>query len=285
MKRKNLELSVEGGKQLAKWTLVLILFLTGSIPYSLGQCKIKNSVIRPGEEIKYDLYFHWGFVWKNAGEAVLNTYSTNYDGQSAYKMELLATSNKSADVLFRLRDTLTCIVDTDLVPLYYRKGAEEGKRYTVDQAKYSYKNNKTYVKQRRTWKDGKVKDTEFESNDCVYDMLSILAKSRNINPEKYNKGDRIHFPMATGRRMDNIILEFRGKQNVKTNDGTKFRCIVVGLIGKTKKNKEKDLITFYISDDDNHLPVKVDFNLNFGSAQVTLKSLNSHKYPLSSIVK
>ena len=285
MKRKNLKPTAQEGRKLATITFLLFLFLTGFNTSAFGQCKIKNSVIRAGEEIKYDLYFHWGFVWKNAGEAVLNTYATNYDGQNALKMELTATSNKGADIFFKMRDTLTCIVNTDLVPLYYRKGAEEGKRYTVDQAKYSYKNNKTYVAQQRTWKDGRVKDTQFESNECVYDMLSILAKSRNINPEKYAKGDRIQFPMATGRRMDDIVLEFRGTQHVKTENGTKFRCVVIGLIEKTKKNKEKDLITFYISDDDNHLPIKVDFNLNFGSAQVTLKSLNGHKYPLSSIVK
>ncbi len=43
-----------------------------------------------------------------------------------------------ADKLFVLRDTLVSIVNDELVPFYYRKGALEGDRYTVDEAWYSY---------------------------------------------------------------------------------------------------------------------------------------------------
>lgn len=39
-----------------------------------------------------------------------------------------------------MRDTLTCITTQQLEPLYFRKGAEEGKRYTVDEVNFSYRN-------------------------------------------------------------------------------------------------------------------------------------------------
>ena len=46
---------------------------------------------------------------------------------------------KRVDFFFKMRDTLTCYVSDRLEPLYFRKGAEEGKRYTVDEAWFSYK--------------------------------------------------------------------------------------------------------------------------------------------------
>ncbi|HJD93115.1 MULTISPECIES: DUF3108 domain-containing protein [Bacteroides] len=283
-RRKKQMKNVEGGGKILTLLAILLLLCINLNPIN-AQCKIKNIAMVDGEEITYDLYFHWSFVWKKAGDAIFTTKSTTYKGTPSYKMELLASSNKSADVFFKMRDTLTCIVSNDLEPLYFRKGAEEGKRFTVDEAKYSYTNNQVIVDQSRTWKDGRRQDHHFESDQCVYDMLSILAKARSINPENYKSGDRINFPMATGRRIDDIILEFRGTENIKTENRTTFRCIVFALIEKDKKKKEKDLITFYISDDNNHLPIKLKFNLNFGSAQVTLKTIKGQKYPLQSIVK
>lgn len=49
-----------------------------------------------------------------------------------------------------MRDTLTCITTQQLEPLYFRKGAEEGKRYTVDEVNFSYRNGKCIVDQQRT---------------------------------------------------------------------------------------------------------------------------------------
>ena len=42
-----------------------------------------------------------------------------------------------------------------------------------------------------------------------------------------------------------------------------------------KKGKEKEVITFYITDDKNHLPVRLDLYLNFGSAKAFLSSVRA----------
>lgn len=265
--------------------LIFSLLLAFAVPInSLAQCKVKNTAMQDGEEIVYDLYFYWAFVWKKAGEANLTTKNTKYQGIPALQMDLLVSTNKSADVFFKMRDTLTSVVSNDLEPLYFRKGAEEGKRYTVDEVKYSYIDGKSIVDQKRTRKNRKDVKHHYSDSICVYDMLSILAKSRSFNPEKYNKGDRIKFPMATGRRIDDIVLEFRGKEEVKANDGNTYRCIVFALI-EEKKNKERDLTTFYITDDKNHFPVKLDLSLNFGNAEVRMREIKNQKYPITSIVK
>ena len=52
-----------------------------------------------------------------------------------------------------------------------------------------------------------------------------------------------------------------------------------------KKGKEKEVITFYITDDKNHLPVRLDLYLNFGSAKAFLKEIKGNRHPLTSIVE
>ena len=56
-------------------------------------------------------------------------------------------------------------------------------------------------------------------------------------------------------------------------------------IGNDKKGKEKEVITFFVTDDLNHLPVRLDLFLNFGSAKAFLNNVTGNRHPLTSIVK
>ena len=91
-----------------------------------------------------------------------------------------------------MRDTVTCIIGNHLEPYYFKKAAEEGKRYTIDEARFSYSNGLCHVKQSRT-KDGKIERSEYSDSRCIYDMLSILAQ-RSFYPTDYKVGQRIQFP-------------------------------------------------------------------------------------------
>ena len=231
----------------------------------------------------YDLYFNWKFIWKKVGLASLTTNATTYHSKPAYRFNLLSVGSKKTDFFFRMRDTLTCYVSDKLEPLYFRKAAEEGKRYTVDEAWFSYNDGKSIVKQKRTWRDGTIQEMEYSDTRCIFDMLSILAQARSYNPNDYKVGDRILFPMATGRRVEEQTLIYRGKEEIKANNDTIYRCLVFSFV-EYKKGKEKEVITFYISDDKNHLPIRLDMYLNFGSAKAFLKSVRGNRYPMASIV-
>jgi hypothetical protein len=51
------------------------------------------------------------------------------------------------------------------------------------------------------------------------------------------------------------------------------------------QKKEKEVITFYVTDDKNHLPVRLDLYLNFGSAKAFLHTIKGNRHPLTSIIK
>lgn len=251
-----------------------------------AQCEAKNDAFKSGEHVMYDLYFNWKFVWVKAGIASLTTYSTTYHEQPAYRMNLLALGDKRADFFFKMRDTLTCIMGEKLEPRYFRKGAEEGKRYSIDEAWFSYKDGLCFAKQRRTFpRDGKVQEGLDSDSRCIYDMLSILAQARSYDPADYKMGDKIKFPMATGKEVEEQTLIYRGKENVKAENGVTYRCLIFSLVEYDKKGKEKEVITFFVSDDKNHLPVRLDMFLNFGSAKAFLNNVTGNRHPLTSVVK
>ena len=98
-----------------------------------------------------------------------------------------------------MRDTLTSVVSENIEPRYYRKGALEGKHYSVDQAWFSYKDGLSIVEQTRTYKDGQVVSTTDSNYHCIFDMLSILAQARSYDINSYKKGQTLDFAMVTGK--------------------------------------------------------------------------------------
>ena len=114
--------------------------------------------------------------------------------------------------------------------------------------------------------------TPVTSTDCSSRMCSHWG------------GDKILFPMATGREVEQQTLIYRGKENFKAENGVKYRCLVFSLVEYDKNKKEKEVITFYVTDDKNHLPVRLDLYLNFGSAKAFLQTIEGNRHPLTSIV-
>lgn len=262
--------------------LLLLLFPAGVQPLK-AQCTARNDAFLAGEQVVYDLHFNWKFIWKRVGTASLTTTEATYNAQSAYRFDLLTGGSKQTDFFFKMRDTLTCYVSEKLEPLYFRKAAEEGKRYTVDEAWFSYTNGQSHVKQLRTWLDRPAQETEHTDHRCIFDMLSILAQARSYNADTYTVGHRIVFPMATGRKVEEQTLIYRGKQEVKAENGLRYRCLVFSFV-EYRKGKEKEVITFFITDDRNHLPVRLDLYLNFGSAKAFLRSVKGNRHPLTSVI-
>lgn len=261
---------------------LLMTMFTGTVVKA--QCGAYNDAIKPGEELTYELKFNWKFIWINAGWAKMTVDTVDYNGRTCFQTDLESYTNKRIDMFFRMRDTLTCITSEDLVPLYFRKGAAEGKRYSVDDVKFSYRNGKCIVDQYRTVNFGNKRKNYQELPVCVYDMLSILLQARSYNADDYNPGDKILFSMATGVAVEKQTLIYRRKDVYEAENGMKFRCLVFSLV-EYVKGEEKEVITFYITDDRNHLPVRLDMYLNFGSAKAFLTNIKGNRHPLDSLVK
>ena len=114
---------------------MLLLLVNTSVS---AQCTFRNTAFKSGEFLTYNLYYNWKFVWVKAGTASMSVVQTTHKGKPAYRGSLVTRGNKRVDDFFVLRDTLLCYTGTDMAPMYFRKGAREGKRYTVDEVFYNY---------------------------------------------------------------------------------------------------------------------------------------------------
>lgn len=249
-----------------------------------AQCSFRNTAFKSGEYLTYNLYFNWQFVWVKVGNASMSTVQSHYKGKDAYRASLITRSNKRADSYFIMRDTLLSYCTTQMEPLYFRKGAQEGKRYTVDEVFYQYPGSGVSLKQHRLKHNGEHIRKETHSAECVYDMLNIFLRARSFNPANWKKGYEVKFPMADGKNMLDAKLKFSGKTTVKADNGKKYRCLQLSYM-EYEKGKWNEIVRFYVTDDDNHVPVRLDMFLRFGSAKAFLVSQKGLRNPVKSEVK
>lgn len=257
-------------KNLLRLIALLLLTAPGFTHRMQAQCSAENTAFSSGETLMYDLYFNWKFMWIKVGTAAMSINGTQYDGQPAYKAQLITRTSSRADKFFVMRDTLIAYTGHDLVPYRYEKRALEGKRYTHDQATYSYPAGQCHVALSRKVRGRPEATDTYTGSVCAYDMLSMMLRARSFDASGFRKGHRIKFMMADGKRCEPKVIEYRGKKTFKMeNTGTKYRCLVFTFL-ETEDGKEKEIVTFYITDDKNHLPVRLDMNLNFGTAKAFL---------------
>ena len=64
----------------------------------------------------------------------------------------------------------------------------------------------------------------------------------------------------------------------------KYRCLIFSFV-EYEKEKEKEIITFYITDDANHIPVRLDMFLKFGTAKAYLKNYQGLRNSMTSVIE
>lgn len=263
---------------------LFLLLLAVMLALPLAAIKIKSKPsYKAGETLECVFYFNWKFVWVKAGGARLIIRDTIYNGQKAQYMSLLSSTNERADAFFRMRDTLTTIYlpGEEVRPLYYRKSSEQGKRSYLNEVWYNYLPSGKVAVQQSYARTERATVHRIDTCDTgVFDMMSMLAYARNFDFSTIRPGQRISYPIATGRRVEEQRLIYRGKERVKANNGLSYDCLKISLVQLDDKGKERTIVNFFVTDDENHLPILLDLALNFGTAKARLSKKSGLMYPL-----
>ena len=113
-------------------------------------------------------------------------------------------------------------------------------------------------------------------------MMSIFLRARNFDASAMKKGDIVPLPISDARHLINSWLEFRGRENFKVSTTKeKFRCLVFSFYER-EGDKSKELLRFYVTDDQNHIPVRLDMFLSFGSAKAFLNGYEGVRSEMTS---
>ena len=222
------------------------------------------------ETLRYTL--HIGPI--KAGEASFVTRNTTFEGRKVVRMDLIARTTSAAEKIFSMNDTLTTYLEADNVrPVYFRKSCNEGGDVYTETARYTYaQDGLCRAQMRKNYMDGRVKERTESSRTAVYDMVSVMGYARAMNTSGMKEGQHIDFRLVDAAEILDECLIYQGKETVKLS-GKKYNCLVFKLVEpymEKGKNKFRDILTIYITDDNARKIVQMDIKFKVGSAKAKI---------------
>jgi hypothetical protein len=239
------------------------------------QSRAQQTAFKSGEKIFYTIFYNVIGLYVNAGNASFTTIKKKYNDNEVYHAVGEGASNSNYDWIFKVRDRYESIFhSTDITPLKFIRDINEGKHQKYQEVVFDPKANIA-----RTDKG------VFKVPDQVHDVISILYYARNIDYTRYEKGDKIPFNMFLGTKVYNMYIRYEGKETIKTKYG-KFKVLKLKpllLQGRMFKGGEK--MDIWITDDRNHVPVRIESPISVGKIKVDLMNYQNLKHPLSSLLQ
>ena len=249
---------------------VSFLFLT-QLNAQTNFCGIKNTSTQPGEEITYTIYYSLAGAHVNAGTTTFGNKLEKFNGRNVYHVMGIGGSNAKYDWIYKVRDRYESYIDTQTMqPLKFFRDVSEGNTKKIETVTFNHAAN-TATNETGTYR----------VPSCVQDVLSTIYYARNIDFENYKKGDKIPFQMFLENQVYDLYIRYLGKEDLKTKFG-KFNAIKfkVQLIPGTIFKGGEEMVV-WVSDDANHVPVRIESQIMVGSIKVDMTSYKNLRYPLS----
>jgi hypothetical protein len=256
---------------------VFILLLTSlTLPLRADEefCGIHNKAFQAGESITYEVYYRVAKVYFGAGEAVFNTAIEQVNGKTVYHVSGDGKTYSFYDNFFKVRDKYESFIDTaTMQPLKFIRNVDEGG--------YKIYENITFNK---TVNTAITTKGVYKVPSCVQDVISSIYYARNIDFSKMKPGDKVPFSLFLDNQLYEIYVRYLGKEVVKTKYG-KFRAIKFKpLLIKGTIFDGGEKMTVWVTDDANHLPIRVESPISVGSVIVEMTNFKNRRNPLNSLL-
>lgn len=231
-----------------------------------------NNAFKAGEKLNYRL--HYGVM--NAGRVVLEVKPDliPIKGRSVYHIVGTGYTTGATDWVFKVRDRYETYLDKDaLLPWYFVRRVDEGGFKFSQDYSFNHFTNKVDV--------GNNEKMDFPEG--VQDMVSAFYSARNLDLSRAKVGDTYSITCFMDKEIWPLTIRFLGREVLDTDLGDlrclKFRPIVQQ--GRVFKNDED--LTVWISDDKNHLPVRVQADILVGSVKLDITGAENLVNPLAKV--
>jgi hypothetical protein len=263
-----------------KYAMGILLFLVcfGNLQLqaqSYKDCYLKNKSTKKNEQITFKVYYTFAGAWIGAGVATFTNKLETYKGKPVYHIVGDGKTLRSYDWFFKVRDKYESYIDTaTMLPYKFVRRVNEGgyKKYNV-------------VNFNRRLNSASSNAGVKKVPACVHDVVSAIYYARNIDFNKYKKGDKIPFSIFLDNKVYNIYIRYLGKVKLTTKHGV-FRCIKFKPLlidGTIFDGGEK--MTVWITDDDNKIPIHVETPIIVGKVRIDMVKYKNLRNPTKGILK
>ncbi len=240
-------------------------------------CNQTNNSFNTGEKINYTIYYNVIGLYVNAGSAEFSTVAGNFNGADTYTFTAHGKSNKKYDWIFKVRDKYESIVDIKtMLPYQFTRQINEGKFHQTETLNFNQK-AKTVLTS--------TAPGVFKTAECTYDVISAIYAARNINYANCQVNDKMYLNFFLDKELYPSYFKFLGRDELTTRYG-RFKVIKLAplLVKGTVFNGGEKMVV-WVTDDENHIPVRIETPIVVGSIKVDMVGYQNLRHPLSSLIE
>ena len=254
---------------------LFISFFSLLPPQDKGLCNLNNTAFYAGEKITYNIYYNVIGLYVNAGKTDFTIQATNWNDNDAFTFTALGKSNVKYDWIFKVRDKYESVVDAKtLLPYQFMRQINEGSFHKKELIKFNQKS-----------KIATSAEEAFKTADCTYDVVSAIYAARNYNYSNLVMNDKISLNFFLDKNLYPSYFKYLGREVITTKYG-KFKVIKLApLLLKGSMFEGGEKMTIWVTDDENHIPVRIETPIVVGTIKVDMVGYQNIRYPLSSLIE
>jgi hypothetical protein len=237
---------------------------------------VKNESFGAGEIIDYKVNFAFFTVGK--AQTIIHPQVQTYLDRSCYKVDVFGRTTGMVDWLAKVDDQWGAYIDTaSLLPLLSYRRIREGKYRKDEQVTFLHETMKaeTRVLDKQT---GQFKPPQvYETPRHVRDLIAGFMFMRTVDFSKMKEGEKFVISGFFEDTVYYLTVRYAGKEVVSTAVG-RIPCLVLKpFMPNNSLFDGEDSITAWVSDDANHVPVKVSAEMFIGSTGIEMISFRGLK--------
>ncbi|MEO6884339.1 MAG: DUF3108 domain-containing protein [Bacteroidia bacterium] len=251
--------------------IIFALLFTGMLPTVKAQ-ELRNenvSAFKRGEILNYRI--HYGFIDAATASIEVKNENTLIGGRNTFHIVGIGVSNTNFDWFFKVRDRYETYIDEKaLVPWLFIRRVNEG-GYIINQ-------NMVFNQLKHTV-NSNGKTLNVPPN--IQDMISSFYYARCFDFSKAKKGDLFDVPSFVDDKLFNLQIKFLKRETITTTFG-KIKCLVfVPVLQTGRIFKHEEDMKVWITDDANHIPIRAEADILFGSLKMDLQSYSGLANPIT----
>ncbi len=220
---------------------------------------IPRNTLKNPEKLVFDIIWGgWNFRWVHAGQASLELLPTENPAQ--LKIQSLAWCNKFFQSFYPVRDTVFSIIDArGVYPIQFDKRLHEGSYHAHERAYFDQRNH-------RMW----TVDTTLDIQPFTHDILSAFYF---IRTQKLVVGQSFTLAAVSGKKKYDLKVLVHRKEKISVPAGDYETIVVEPVLMGDGLFKAKGKLVIWLTDDDRHMPVKMQSKIPVGSIKAELVSV------------
>ncbi len=230
-----------------------------------------------GEHLEFKLNYGWFTVGK--ASLVIDNEFQIYDDQECFQVEIKGETAGLLGVFTKVDDRWGgYVTKNELRPLHAYRNIEEGKYIREERTYFKHDSGKVEVVRYDPRKEERKPKRVFDIPNGVNDLMSSYMYLRNMDFSQYTKGDTIRVNTFYEDVLYDFRLVFAGKEMINSDVGKLSAYKMHFLIPTSDIFPDEQGVIAWVSADDNHLPLRIQAQMFFGTAYCDLTSYRNIKY-------